>query len=112
MADSTDVEALERDAFLAEAEMLARLTSSIGWEQYETLLSNMRAASMEKMSECDQGDFRYWQGVVQTLASIIERPHQVVQTAASVHEDEQDDAQKLLDVKRSLEMSPGLIDDL
>jgi len=112
MEDQTGVEALERDAFLAEAELLARLTQTIGWEQYEALLTNMRTGALEEMAQSSPGEFPYWQGVVATLATIIERPHTVVATASAVHNEEQDQAEKLLEVKRSLELTPGMIDEL
>jgi hypothetical protein len=111
MAERT-VEELERDAFLAEADLLATMTTSVGWQEYEKLLTAMRASAMEEMAVCEPGDVRYWQGVVGTLREILDRPHQIVATAAAVKDEEVDDEKRLLDLRRSLEMTPGLVDEL
>ena len=79
---------LERDRFLAQAENLARLVENPGWADYESLLSGMRLAAMEEMARCGIDQFAYWQGVVGTLAEILERPHVIISTAAAVQREE------------------------
>jgi hypothetical protein len=103
---------LEKDAFLAEADMLATLTSSLGYMQYEVLITNMRAAAMEEMAKTTPDRFPYWQGVVAAYADVLERPRQIVQGAAEIHKEEASDAERLLDVRRSLEMTGSTVDDL
>lgn len=82
---------LEVDAFLAEAETLAQLTALPAWEAYATLLRDMRTSALEDLSHADASDFRYWQGVVATLAEILERPARVIATAATFTADEEQD---------------------
>lgn len=81
---------LERDRFLSQAENLARLIENPGWADYEALLGAMRLSAMEEMARCSVSEFAYWQGVVGTLAEILDRPHRIVETAAVVQKEEEE----------------------
>jgi hypothetical protein len=83
---------LERDAFLAQADQLVQLIEHPCWPAYQQLLAAMRLSAMEEMARTDATDFRYWQGVVGTLAEILDRPQQIVDTATAVKEAEAADS--------------------
>lgn len=84
------LEQLERDRFLGQAENLARLIESPGWEEFMVLLSNMRLSAMEEMARSSVDQFAYWQGVVGAIAEIMDRPQAIVTTAAAVQREEED----------------------
>lgn len=88
---SVDLDKLEEDAFLARAETLAILVAHPAYQTYADLLREMRAASLEQMAVANRDDVPYWQGVVGTLANIIDRPGRVIQTAATLQRAEEDD---------------------
>ena len=112
MAENRTIEDLERDAFVAEADLIARLFNTPGWAEYEALLVKMRVAAMEEMATAEPEEVRMWQGSVATLKEVLERPRQIIEGAKSVLEDEQSDEQRLLDVQRSLEMTDIHSDEL
>lgn len=77
-----DLQQLEIDAFLSQAEMLARLQALPAWESWVSLLHDMRKAMLEELARCvEPNDFRYWQGAVHALGEIIERPGRIVASA-------------------------------
>lgn len=73
---------LEVDAFLAQAETLAQLTALPAWSAWTALLRDMRQAMLEELAQCsDPGEFRYWQGAAHAIAEILERPGRIIATA-------------------------------
>jgi hypothetical protein len=79
---------LEIDAFLAEAEQLGQLVTHPCWPTYIALLAKMRLAAFEELGRCSMDDVGHWQGVVNTLAEIMERPARVIALAEETKEDE------------------------
>lgn len=87
-----DIEELEIDAFLAQAESLAQLREHHGYAAYADLLLKMRTAALEELAVCkDAGEFRYWQGVVAALAEVLERPGRLVSEASAYRAAEEED---------------------
>ena len=83
------IEDVARDAFLAEAETLAQLLQHPGWAVYENLLGKMRLDVVELMAKSvrmRQGVG--YQGAAAVLAELIERPHQIVEAASAMLDDE------------------------
>lgn len=89
-ANTSKLEQLETDRFLAQAEMLAQLQDDPCWPGWVQLLTDMRTAALEELARCsDPGDFRYWQGVVAAFGEMLERPRRVVLAASQVQEAEE-----------------------
>jgi hypothetical protein len=86
-----DLKDIEIDAFLSQAEMLARLQGNGLWETWLGLLRDMRQAAMEDMARSTVEDFRYWQGVVATLGEIIDRPARITAAAADYQRAEEEE---------------------
>lgn len=91
---SRSLEDLERDAFLANAELLAQLMTHPAWPRYEELLTRMRLGALELMASArNQRAVVRCQGAVTVLQELIERPHQIVAAARTVLDDESQRAQ-------------------
>lgn len=91
-AATRDLQALEMDAFLAQAETLAQLADLPAWSVWNTLLRDMRQAALEELAHCTLAeDFRYWQGVAHALAEILERPGRIIAAAGEFQRAEEDD---------------------
>lgn len=87
-----DLQALEIDAFLAQAETLAQLSQVPAWSAWTALLRDMRQAALEELAHCTLAeDFRYWQGVAHALAEIMERPGRIIATAGEHQRTEEAD---------------------
>jgi hypothetical protein len=108
-----ELEDLEREAFVQEADALSRLAQTLEWPVYERLLSDMRLSALEALAAAPQEDVRFWQGAVQMLAIILERPKQITETAAALIEEEESEADRFKDSRRSLDLMGGpLTDDI
>lgn len=105
------VEDIARDAFLAEAETLAQLLQHPGWAVYENLLGKMRLDVVELMAKSTRmRQVVGYQGAAAVLAELIERPHQIVEAAKSMIEDE---SRRRQEVRSALDlMAHGGEDDL
>lgn len=109
---SRSLEDLQRDAFLAEAEALALLTSHPMWPRYEALLTQMRLGVLEltATARTSRSMARY-QGAAAILQELIERPHQIVAAARQIAEDEAD-TKKAQRTAVDLATKVTLVDDL
>lgn len=105
------LEDIERDRFLAEAGTLATLISHHAWPGYEDLLAKMRLGALEEMAHCQPAELPFWQGVVQTLAQVLERPHDIVREATAVQTADAQDKRKFSEVARSLQLAGGDVRD-
>lgn len=86
-----DPQELEKDAFLAQGELLARLLNHPEWESgWCELLRAMRLGALEELARCaDPGEFRYWQGFAGALGEVLDRPGRIVREAAAAQQEEE-----------------------
>jgi hypothetical protein len=83
------LEDLERDAFLAESELIAQLVSHPAWPRYEALIANMRLGALELMANAksSRAVVRY-QGAAAILQELLERPHRMTDVARTILDEE------------------------
>ena len=86
---SRSFEDVQRDEFLAEAEQLAQLVSHPAWPRYEALLAKMRLDVLELTATArnPRAVARY-QGACAVLQELMVRPHQIVDAAQRIAEEE------------------------
>ena len=106
---SRSLEELERDAFLAEAEMLAQLIAHPAWPRYEELIGKMRLGALELLASArSQRMVSRCQGAAAILQELVERPHQIVATAKSVLADE---TQRKQETRSALDFAAVSVED-
>ncbi len=86
---SRSLEDLERDAFLADAELLAQLVTHPAWPKYEELLAHMRLGALELIATArSQRAVTRCQGAAAILQELLERPHQIIAAAHGIRDEE------------------------
>jgi len=114
VSEPRNYEQLEEDAFYAEAETLSQLTTHPAWPVYVQLLAKMRLAAFEQLARARGEDVFHWQGVVGTLAEVMERPERIVASAEALkkQENEKPSRQDAMAALRYLVDNRGLEGDL
>jgi hypothetical protein len=109
-----DLRDLERDAFMAHAETIARLIHTPEWEAWESLLKNMKEATVDQLTKAASSeDLRFFQGAVAAMTEVLTRPHEIVDAARELHDAEAEDEKNSISVRRSLELHAGpLVDEV
>lgn len=102
----TDLRELELNAFMEQADSIARMIHTPEWQVWERLIMAFRAESLENLANADAESVRYWQGAVAAIKVLLERPHEIVDAAVEAHAENDKD-----DVRRSLEMAGGHLED-
>lgn len=88
---TVDLRALEINAWLARAELLAQLQSLPAWSAWTALLIEMRAGALERCADPDEKQLGYWQGVAGAIGEILERPVRITTDAADYQRAEEDE---------------------
>lgn len=90
-----DLQQLEIDKFLAQAETLASLTAHPAWEVYASLIKAMRQSAMEELATCpDPGEVRFWQGAIGALGEVLSRTSDIIGMAGAFQAEEEADIQR------------------